>query len=88
MIQIFAKLKEVILSQQTQEQILARILKNPKTSWAAAIVGSMAASAGWLLSHDFLIAGGLLAGLTAIVACIALLFAADGGGPNPPPGAA
>ena len=71
------KLIAIIMSKQTQEEIVERIRGNPKTSLVALAVGSGFGATAWLVSGGYVIAGGLVAGATSLVAVAALLLAGD-----------
>ncbi len=75
---IWKKIVEILTSRETQDELVERIRKNPKTSLLAVVVVAGAGASASLIAASFVIAGWLVGGVTAIVAGIALLLAKDG----------
>lgn len=71
------KLITVIMSKDTQAQILDRILKNPRTSILGLIAGCCFGGAAKLEDMGFHLAAMLVAGLGALLSVVGLFMAAD-----------
>lgn len=79
-----AKLFALLTSKDTQAQIIDRITKNPRTSWMGVIVlGGFGASVA-IHEAGFVLASGLVAGVTFFLAFLTLLFAKDATPKDPP----
>lgn len=83
---MIAKLLAILMSQETQVQIIERVKKNPRTSWVAVALVFIFGGAAKLYDSGFILASGLVAGVGCLVAVVALLLAADAPGePKDPP---
>ncbi len=74
---MLAKILALLLSKETQGQLVERIMKNPKTSWIAVLLVALFGGVVTLNEAGFKMAAGLLGGVGFLIAFVALLFAAD-----------
>lgn len=74
---MFAKIVALLLSKDTQAQLIERVMKNPRTSWVAVFLVALFGGVVALNESGLQMAAGLLGGFGFLVAFVALLFAAD-----------
>lgn len=74
---MFSKIVALLLSKETQGQLVERIMKNPKTSWIAVVLVAIFGGVVSLNEAGFKLAAGLLGGVGFLVAFFALLFGVD-----------
>ena len=74
---MLTKIISLLMSKETQGQLIERIMKNPKTSWIAVVLVAIFGGVVSLNEAGFKLAAGLLGGVGFLIAFFALLFGVD-----------